>query len=285
MPQTEANLRLAETGDLDGLRRLIAHAPNLLDARAARPPNLTLLTTAAASGQHAAVDLLLKGGASVNATDGYEGTPLLRAARGGHIDCVSTLCEAGAAVDAGDKFDDTPLTEAVVQNHLECAKLLSSYGASRLPDRQGQTPEEIARVEYYKELLEWLQRTRAWTPLHHLEQLTRARAVALLRGGADVHAGSPSPLERAREVGGEVSELVVRAAGPWSPEAHELFPAAERERAAAVLRTGYLLAWAPEERAKGAALIDVWRWHVLPHAVERGCWRPGERGTSPLDTS
>ena len=98
VPQTEANLRLAETGDLDGLRRLIAHAPNLLDARAARPPNLTLLTTAAASGQHAAVNLLLKGGASVNATDGYEGTPLLRAARGGHIDCVSTLCEAGAAV-------------------------------------------------------------------------------------------------------------------------------------------------------------------------------------------
>ena len=120
----------------------------------------------------------------------------------------------------------------------------------------------------HAELVAWLRATDSWTPLHHLEQLTPKRARALLRGGADLHAGAPSPLERARAVGGEVSALLLRAAR-WSEGSHELFPAPARAQAVAVLRLGYLLASA-QYPMEAVALVDVWRHIVLPHAITRG---------------
>ena len=77
-------------------------------------------------------------------------------------------------------------------------------------------------------LLSWLEESRDWTPLHHIEALSKERALALLRDGADtlpstslarvstpqrhgsrtgakLHAGSPSPLERARAIGDTLS--------------------------------------------------------------------------------
>ena len=51
-------------------------------------------------------------------------------------------------------------------------------------------------------LLSWLEESRDWTPLHHIEALSKTRTRALLDAGANVHAApSPSPLERARELG------------------------------------------------------------------------------------
>ena len=126
---------------------------------------------------------------------------------------------------------------------------------------------EKAEFQGYADLLEWLVQTRNWTPLHHLEQLTPKRARALLRGGADLHAGAPSPLARARTVGGEVSALLLRAAR-WSEGSHELFPAPARAQAVAVLRLGYLLASA-QYPMEAVALVDVWRHIVLPHAITR----------------
>ena len=38
-------------------------------------------------------------------------------------------------------------------------------------------------------MLAWLQSSRTWTALHHVEVITAARARELLRGGADLHAG------------------------------------------------------------------------------------------------
>ena len=49
---------------------------------------------------------------------------------------------------------------------------------------------------------------------------------------------------------------------------HDLFPAAARAQAVAVLRLGYLLASARYE-TEAAALVDVWRQYVLPHAITR----------------
>ena len=69
----------------------------------------------------------------------------------------------------------------------------------------------------------------------------------------------------------EVGRLILKAA-EWSPQSHELFPEAARKRAVEVMRLGYLIAW-DEERfeGEGAApgLVDLWRTHVLPHAVRR----------------
>ena len=53
-------------------------------------------------------------------------------------------------------------------------------------------------------VVSWLEQTAGWHPLHHLEQLTAARARALLDAGADIHQrpseGGPTPLERATEL-------------------------------------------------------------------------------------
>ena len=81
------------------------------------------------------------------------------------------------------------------------------------------------------------------------------------------HAAAPSPLERARTVGGEVSALLLRAAR-WSERTHELFPASGRAQAVALLRLGYLLASARAPH-QAAAFCDVWREYVLPHAITR----------------
>ena len=72
---------------------------------------------------------------------------------------------------------------------------------------------------------------------------------------------------------GEAAALVRRAAAPWSPASHSLFPAVVREYAVTVMRIGYQIALSPPDAAEArpdwSALSDVWREHVLPHAVAR----------------
>ena len=105
--------------------------------------------------------------------------------------------------------------------------------------------------------------------------LTPERARALLRGGADVHAravgvaDAPSPFElAAAHQSGGAAQLVVRAAAPWSPETHELFPAAARARVPCLLWLGKQLS--KELRVGGAGGVkDLWVPHVMPHAVVR----------------
>ncbi|EOD36805.1 hypothetical protein EMIHUDRAFT_98209 [Emiliania huxleyi CCMP1516] len=185
-------------------------------------------------------------------------------------------------------------------------------------------------------LLSWLEESRDWTPLHHIEALSKERALALLRDGAKLHAGSPSPLERARAIGdtlslyervevhgltraalnglvgvvesqseiaratgvdwstadekrearhvsikpanlkgeqarlpprGLVASLLLEAA-VWSPRSHHTFPAEARARAAELMRIGYLFAHG-SDRGRTTELVDVWRGHVVPFAVER----------------
>ena len=94
------------------------------------------------------------------------------------------------------------------------------------------TPEEIATEEGHADLAAWLVASRGWTPLAHLETLTAARALSLLRSGASLHEGEPTPLQRAAGGEGEAAALIRRAAAPWSPASHSLFPAAARARAA-----------------------------------------------------
>ena len=128
----------------------------------------------------------------------------------------------------------------------------------------------MAERRGHHELLAWLRLSRDWTPLHHIETLTAARARELLRGGADIHAGSPSPLERALQSSqGDVSAMVRLAAAAWSPLSHHLFPEHRRRHAAAILRLGYLLAWSPLYVAEAQSLIDAWVGYVMPHALHR----------------
>ena len=54
-----------------------------------------------------------------------------------------------------------------------------------------------------------------------------------------------------RAPSGSAVELVLRAAAPWSPEAHELWPEPARRRAVELLRIGYALAWGKAMGALG----------------------------------
>ena len=278
----------ARTGDLAWLQSLLQQEPRLLDKRLG---GHTLLANAAAHGQLLAVCFLIDSGANVNKS-GVEGLgPLALAAAQGHVDCVEVLCAAGAIIDTPDHRGCTPLMWAATRGNTECTKVLSSYGASReLYGNSYGAPwefyverpivrydaERCAASQGHRQLASWLARTRDWTPLHHVEQLSCARTVALLRGGAELHVGSVSPLDRARQSQGEVSELILRAAS-WSPRSHELFPPEDRQYVVAMLRLGYQLAWSRGHWQQSAALVDVWQAYVLPQLVAHN--RRGARRT------
>ena len=243
-----------------------------LNAWYPNPTQDTLLTWAARHGQAEAVRLLLQGGASAGAPDGGGASALYIASQEGHLEIARLLRDAGAAVDQADKdgatplfvacelgqlevaqllieagaaieqpLDDgsTPLLIACHFCHLEVAKLLSSYGASRAAVPHVGTPEEVADRQGHADLAAWLVASRGWTPLAHLETLTAARATSLLRSGASLHEGEPTPLQRAAGGEGEAAALIRRAAAPWSPASHSLFPAPARARAALLVVSLY----------------------------------------------
>ena len=130
-------------------------------------------------------------------------------------------------------------------------------------------------------LVDWLVLSRHWTPLHHIEVLSPERARTLLRAGADLHLKPkpdvPSPFERAQQLlsaesvsssSNTAASLVVRAAGPWSVESHELFADAERARAATLVRLLYHV-YLRRMSNGGWQAVDFARG-VLPFAIVRG---------------
>ena len=71
---------------------------------------------------------------------------------------------------------------------------------------------------------------------------------------------------------GSPAHLVLRAAEPWSPHNHELFPEACRKRAVQLLLLGELLAREPlfdDRRGSAVSLKDCWMDFVMPQAVRR----------------
>ena len=225
------------------------------------------------------------------------------------------LLEAGADPSVVSNSLFTPMYSAVESENFAAVSLLSSYGARRCSTMAG-TPATHAKriVKLYEralpswtnesearhrraELLEmqkilsFLELSSEWTPLAHLEELTEARCVTMLRGGASLHRGSPTPLERAKSAEDivaraarpetpeslvpplahgpavllSVADLIVRASGPWSPFTHHLFPEGARARARSLLFLGAALS----RDAGGEAFKDVWVSCVIPAAVSR----------------
>ena len=209
----------------------------------------TPLFAASRYGHVECVRLLLGAGAAVETgRTGGTSTPLDAAIKHDHMECARLLLEAGATVDTGKANGRTSLFTAVRWCYIDCVKLLSSYGACRLVQRGpsvNMTAEAVSRHFHGDTLTEWLVLSRHWSPLHHLEVLTLERARALLQGDADLRlkpaADVPTPLERALPLapGCAVASLVVRAAGPWSVESHELFSDVNRAQAAMMARSLY----------------------------------------------
>ena len=62
----------------------------------------------------------------------------------------------------------------------------------------------------------------------------------------------------------------LRAAGPWSPATHALFPAAARARAVELLLLGHRHSREPRFETGGRGLFDLWGGHLMPHRGRDG---------------
>ncbi|MEX0345787.1 MAG: ankyrin repeat domain-containing protein [Rhizobiaceae bacterium] len=93
-----------------------------------------------------------------NITSRYDGTALIAAAHLGHHQVVKTLIDAGAPLDHVNNLAWTALIEAVVlgdggPDHQKCVRHLLDAGADKsIPDRQGNTPLDLARSRGYDEI-------------------------------------------------------------------------------------------------------------------------------------
>ncbi|MBN1759585.1 MAG: ankyrin repeat domain-containing protein [Chitinispirillaceae bacterium] len=104
------------------------------------------------------VELLLKKGADVNASDGDGYTALIVAARQGNAENLQVLLKAGAKVDARAWAGGiTALNQAAVANHPDCVKVLLAAGADKsIRDNMDSSPLDRAEFWGHKEVIRLL---------------------------------------------------------------------------------------------------------------------------------
>jgi hemoglobin len=92
-------------------------------------------------------EILVRRGADVNTPTGAEDqTPLHMAARRGNLAVAQVLLNGGAALEARDKKGETPLRRAVNCGHPGFVSLLLAHGADvTTRDKHGRTPLQAAR--------------------------------------------------------------------------------------------------------------------------------------------
>lgn len=175
--------------------------------------------------------------------------------------------------------------QALRGGFLECVKICSAFGAERIathaPSKRKWSAVEFAAHKGHGPVEAWLQRSVGWMELHHLEMLTSARTLELLRAGAAVDAKGTlgdTPLSLARELGdrgkahpNSPAALVLCAAEPWSPQTNSLFPAPAQARALQLLCIGQQLSQMPCFAGEASGFLDVWRAIVVPKAISRDC--------------
>ena len=185
----------AHRGDAASIERLAAASPALREAR--DPHGRTPLHVATHARQRGAVKALLLAGADSGALEGdrydavtiaavaddeetlrillahgasakrvtsrYDGTALIAAAHLGHDVVVEQLIAAGAPLDHVNNLHWTALIEAIVlgdggPRHQATVRALLAAGAStRLTDRSGRTPLQLARERGYGDMVRLLE--------------------------------------------------------------------------------------------------------------------------------
>ena len=126
------------------------------------------VTIAAVANDEDTLRLLLRLGASARqVTSRYDGTALIAAAHLGHAGVVRQLIAAGAPLDHVNNLHWTALIEAVVlgdggPRHQDTVRALLDAGAStRLTDRDGRTPLQLARTRGYAAMVQMLEKAGA----------------------------------------------------------------------------------------------------------------------------
>ena len=185
----------AHRGDVAAIERLGAQPPAVREARDAQ--GRTALHVATHARQHSAVKALLLAGADPGTLDGarydavtvaavaddertlgvllahgasaklvtsrYDGTALIAAAHLGHAGVVKQLIAAGAPLDHVNNLHWTALIEAIVlgdggPRHRATLRALLDAGAStKLTDRSGRTPLQLARERGYAAMVQMLE--------------------------------------------------------------------------------------------------------------------------------
>ena len=122
-----------------------------------------IVTIAAVANDVPTLKVALKLGASAgNITSIWDGTALIAAAHLGHTEVVKILIEAGAPLDHVNNLGWTAVIESIVlgdggQRHIASLRALVDAGADvNIPDRNGQTPLELAQSMGYEEMVEIL---------------------------------------------------------------------------------------------------------------------------------
>ncbi|XP_041989095.1 poly [ADP-ribose] polymerase tankyrase [Aricia agestis] len=232
-------------GDAARVKKLIS--PQTVNARDTAGRKSTPLHFAAGYGRREVVEILIAGGAALQARDEGGLQPLHNACSFGHADVVRALLAAGAPPAARDNWGYTPLHEAAGKGKVDVCIALLQHGADpNIRNTEGKTPLDLADSstrpvltgEYMAaEVLEAARGGaearlaalltplnvnvhaadgRRSTALHLAAGYNRARAARLLLArGADVHAkdkGGLVPLHNACSYGHyEVTELLVKA--------------------------------------------------------------------------
>jgi ankyrin repeat protein len=118
------------------------------------------VTIAAVADDEETLRVLLAHGASAKlVTSRYDGTALIAAAHLGHDGVVRQLIQAGAPLDHVNNLHWTALIEAIVlgdggPRHQRTLQLLLDAGAdTRLTDRAGRTPLQLARASGYEPMV------------------------------------------------------------------------------------------------------------------------------------
>lgn len=144
----------ASLGYIDMVKFLLENGANINQITEGDP----IIHEAVRSGNAEIVDLLVRYGADINATDSLGQTALHESSSEDEwLDVTKYLVNKGVNIDALDGFNSTPLNASALHGCFETAKFLVLSGASlTIRDAKGRKPAEMAQNCNYPELAKWL---------------------------------------------------------------------------------------------------------------------------------